>query len=60
MGDRKIRILYRYCRIASSSAVDMEDEFLWQEDTMVYRHLPEEIPPKTQCPKKIARNQIPE
>jgi len=35
VGDRKIRILYRYCRIASSSAVDMEDEFLWQEDTML-------------------------
>ena len=29
------RILYRHCRIASSSAVDIKDEFLWREDTML-------------------------
>ena len=28
------RILYRHCRIASSSAVDVEDEFLRRKDTI--------------------------
>ena len=29
----RFRMLYRHCRITSSSAVNIKDEFLWRKDT---------------------------